>query len=547
MLLYFLGSFDTVALMKAADLKEGMTAQTLGYYSINDGGEAIYKITDEESETDYQEELENGLYATLIIENNVINILQLGAKGDGVFDNHSIILKALNYIANNISSSSSVTNINSNYTLEFSKGVYLNNSLISFDEYIDNLKINGNGAYIIGYGFKFGTKIGYNLIIDNLNYYNVDKCYEFDYIDRNYQTLIFKNSIFRNCDNVFKINRRTCKVEIANCWFQTANEQVEDYFSVIEQTGVEEGWIDVHHSFFIPQMQGNNISWFNINKKLTFHENRASGENPNQLALVYTSSDMDTADTSHQRYNISIYNNPIIDSKHLVILNGIPNLLNISNNGGYDTVSNKLIIWDPALTTAQQETKLQDKLSNFRITLLGNSFRQFDYLTGDINLPSGVKPIVPDNLLDYIQRSYRSIDNQMQTRIISKTMSGTNLTELKFQIYDLSSFTKRNNSGSMWLLCYKGYSGGSATAETMIDVISLKQNSSSSNFTINVETIVGTRTGDYTVTFEGGATSVDTTTTPNPILVITPNGNRYISYPQFSVLQLSDMLSLGEL
>ena len=58
--------FDTVADMKLADLKDGMSAQTLGYYEVNDGGGATYKITDEESQTDYQEELENGLYATLI-------------------------------------------------------------------------------------------------------------------------------------------------------------------------------------------------------------------------------------------------------------------------------------------------------------------------------------------------------------------------------------------------------------------------------------------------------------------------------------------------
>lgn len=73
--------YDTVADMKAdTSLKTGMTAQTLGYYGVNDGGGATYKITNIESETDYQEELENELYATLIIKNNIINIKQFGAK-----------------------------------------------------------------------------------------------------------------------------------------------------------------------------------------------------------------------------------------------------------------------------------------------------------------------------------------------------------------------------------------------------------------------------------------------------------------------------------
>ena len=72
--------YNTVADMKAANLKVGMAVQTLGYYSVNDGGGATYKITSEESQTDFQEELVSGLYASLIIENNTINIKQLGAR-----------------------------------------------------------------------------------------------------------------------------------------------------------------------------------------------------------------------------------------------------------------------------------------------------------------------------------------------------------------------------------------------------------------------------------------------------------------------------------
>ena len=91
--------FDTVALMKAANLKNGMTAQTLGYYEVNDGGGATYKITNEESETEYQEELDNDLYATLIV-NNTINVKQFGAKGDGITDDKTAIQNALDYVKN---------------------------------------------------------------------------------------------------------------------------------------------------------------------------------------------------------------------------------------------------------------------------------------------------------------------------------------------------------------------------------------------------------------------------------------------------------------
>ena len=72
--------YDTLADMKSdTSLKVGMTAQTLGHYGVNDGGGATYKITDTESQSEYQEELYNELYASLIIE-DVINVKQRGER-----------------------------------------------------------------------------------------------------------------------------------------------------------------------------------------------------------------------------------------------------------------------------------------------------------------------------------------------------------------------------------------------------------------------------------------------------------------------------------
>lgn len=88
--------FDTVADMKnATNLINGSYVRTLGYYSVNDGGGATYKITNTKSETDYQEVV-GTLYATLIFE-SYINPLSLGAKGDETNDDYSIISSAINY------------------------------------------------------------------------------------------------------------------------------------------------------------------------------------------------------------------------------------------------------------------------------------------------------------------------------------------------------------------------------------------------------------------------------------------------------------------
>ena len=88
--------FDNVESMKnATNLINGSYARTLGYHSKNDGGGALYKITSTKSETEYQETLNNGLYATLII-NDSINVKQLGAYGDGIHDDTEILQNIIN-------------------------------------------------------------------------------------------------------------------------------------------------------------------------------------------------------------------------------------------------------------------------------------------------------------------------------------------------------------------------------------------------------------------------------------------------------------------
>lgn len=118
--------YDTLADMKAdVSLKDGMTAQTLGYYEVNDGGKATYKITNVESETDYQEGLDNELYATLIVDNSTINITQFGAIGDGATDDSAIFQNALNFLENK-----KIKKL----LLEKNKSYYINNVLSIFQD-----------------------------------------------------------------------------------------------------------------------------------------------------------------------------------------------------------------------------------------------------------------------------------------------------------------------------------------------------------------------------------------------------------------------------
>jgi hypothetical protein len=80
--------------LKKLNLTNGQKVKTLGYYNENDGGNGLYYIKETEP-TSYYEELDNGMFAELIIENNTINVLQVGAKNDNETDNTTYFNKAI--------------------------------------------------------------------------------------------------------------------------------------------------------------------------------------------------------------------------------------------------------------------------------------------------------------------------------------------------------------------------------------------------------------------------------------------------------------------
>ena len=75
--------------LKKAKVKENEVVNTLGYYKAFDGGGATYLITNDNTLTideSFAIGLDNGLKAKLIIENNTINIKQLGARNQDMSD-----------------------------------------------------------------------------------------------------------------------------------------------------------------------------------------------------------------------------------------------------------------------------------------------------------------------------------------------------------------------------------------------------------------------------------------------------------------------------
>ena len=106
-------TFNTVADMKSAEnLVNGSTCKTLGYFTINDGGTASYKIRNITNQDVIDEGSlialrDKNLVAELIINRAEINVAQFGIKGDGTYDDSIGIQKAINYACSLVQSKTS--------------------------------------------------------------------------------------------------------------------------------------------------------------------------------------------------------------------------------------------------------------------------------------------------------------------------------------------------------------------------------------------------------------------------------------------------------
>lgn len=141
-------------------LVNNQKAKTLGYYSINDGGEGDYYIVDNEPTNSYYETTSNGKYAILIAKNDTINLKQLGGKeidNDGTkYDNTPYINKYLNFVKNS----------NKKYKLFIPSGIWCF-SEVTFPSASNGIYIYGVNNFNLDYASKGTIITSYN---DNQNY-----------------------------------------------------------------------------------------------------------------------------------------------------------------------------------------------------------------------------------------------------------------------------------------------------------------------------------------------------------------------------------------
>lgn len=170
-----------------ANLSNGMSCKTLGYYEINDGGGADYIITDTKDDTKYQEQIEN-LYVEMILKDNTINLLTIGVNENNI-NNSNLINKVINKF--NVSIDSDSINVSDSIILN------TNNKKINFNCKLIN---NTNNDLLIiksSYNTIFINSTetnGNSIVLDN-----TDNIIDYNDISFN-QILSRKNGILLECN-----------------------------------------------------------------------------------------------------------------------------------------------------------------------------------------------------------------------------------------------------------------------------------------------------------------------------------------------------------
>ena len=218
--------YDTVADMKAdAKLKVGDMAITLGYYEPNDGGSGQYNITNIRNINKYQENLNNGLYANLIVENE-INVECFGAIGDGIINDTDAIINCFKYSKKIIANKIYKCNFSD---IEISNDfILIGNGTFKLNKIIFNGKVNINNINFI---FDDTTSLGITLngnnsIIKSCIFNNLNLNAKTSLLSIKANNIIVKDSSFINNQSgragIMANTVDNCVVK--NCYFEKIGE-----------------------------------------------------------------------------------------------------------------------------------------------------------------------------------------------------------------------------------------------------------------------------------------------------------------------------------
>ena len=214
-------------------ISKGNTIKTLGYYNINDGGAALYTVTDIEDNTIYQEKIGN-LYLNLITD-KMINILQIGCneidnnteKIQSVLNlGYDIFIPEKTFLIDSIELKFNKQKIQGLGLKSVLKANTINQGLINIlsdiiDTEITDISLNGNnktgdGIYVNHTSLNEDSKEFINNIF--IGYFNGNSI---NFSTANIHSAIISNCKCRNCSNGILINGTDNFIDNTICYFNT--------------------------------------------------------------------------------------------------------------------------------------------------------------------------------------------------------------------------------------------------------------------------------------------------------------------------------------
>ncbi|MBQ1551678.1 MAG: hypothetical protein IIZ67_06210 [Bacilli bacterium] len=358
-------------------LFDGKKVRTLGYHNVNDNGGAFYLVrTKTVSDTPDEGSIvsiNDDLVAELIVE-DVVNVKQFGAYGNGEEDDSEAIQNAVDYIEYNYYQIN--IGIKSSKPLFFPAGKYLIRTAIESNGAF-SIIIKGENSILFSDNsnncFNFGDYSAHPLYIENISFNNFDRAININAlnIDRSRskiskcefnscntaiyninQSAILKieDCTFMKCDKIINNNHSDCVI-FDTCWFADKVYANDEDVSIILNSGI----MRFENCFFIPagaSQTANKLAWIEIpnngnEKRLYINNCRISAEAGYKTLVNYKEGNVET--NLPGKYLISITNCPMISGSPMIRLYKLCNNIIIENNN-FNAIGNKIIELDSSLT-----------------------------------------------------------------------------------------------------------------------------------------------------------------------------------------------------
>lgn len=507
----YVRSFDTVTAMQAAtNLKSGMVTHTNGFHKSGDGGAAYYTINASGTANGMDVlELQDGLFASLVVTNPYVTPEMFGAWGDSTSDDSASFIRMFE----RVHSDSVITE----YGFALIRKIQLTNGynigpLTIPDYYYNDLEFIGGSIYG---SLIFGSKIFPHISFEGTNFHpasgyavelspnptveyktiHFNNCNFFSGNGVNLQTrsinIHFTCCTFRGCEIAF--NCIDCDLaSFDGCWFDTkASNKALAY--TIKQDAANESCVNFSNCIIVNASTAlptgiDFVSFIETNGIVNLNNSRVSNEG--NIAFCFARYAANTPESiGGHRSGISIINCDINTSASagIVHLDGIPSKISMYGCSGQSTAQ-PIITMNPEITDVYAvRPKMLIDVSRNDFTCLSIIKQHGNGLSSaGVNIPTNAIPSIPFELYFAVSHGHRGqtdflivpLTDGFKYDISPNTETPLFKLPIKGTVYN----SLRANGKSFWVR-YTTQVEGTNTWNTVMDVVTITESSGARTIT----------------------------------------------------------------